>query len=184
EDGVETAFHLVQNDGAARDAYGRNSINTVADAIYHIGFGYRDDRLINEDGDKNERVESVAFWLNDLLKDDLAGDGLKNANVSSPVTGSTGTGLDRLVTIIQDDTELSRRISDSDQQTGAKAADEMNKIIIKHIKKLGLTNDGEISPADVMTLAQSIKKYDYDAWVKYHGNDETDVETGFHRVQN
>ncbi len=184
EDGVETAFHLVQNDGAQRDAYGRNSINTIADAIYHLGFGYKDDRLINEDGNKNERVESVAFWLNDLLKEDLAGSSLKNASATKDVSGTTGTGLDQIVDIIQEDSELGRRISDSDQQKGAKAADVMNKIIVEHIKKLGLANDGVITAADVMQLAESIRKEDYDTWVVYHGDDDGSKETGFHRVQN
>ena len=184
ENGVETGFHLVQNDGAARDAFGRNAINTVADAIYHLGFGYRDDRLINEDGDKNERVESVAFWLNELLADDLAGSALKNPNAKAPVKGSTKTGLDQLVAIIQDDPELARRLPDAEQQKGAAAADTMNKIIVNHIRKLGLTNDGEISAADVMALAESIRKYGSAAWIKAHGDDENGKETGFHLVQN
>ena len=184
EKGVETGFHLVQNDGAAVDAFGRNSLNTVADAIYHLGFGFKDDRLINEDGDKNERVESVAFWLNELLAEDLAGNALKNANASKPVEGSTGTGLDQLVDMIQDDPELSRRIPDAEQQKGAAAADAMNKIIIKHIKKLGLANDGEFTAADVMALAEAIYKNDKAAWIKAHGDDENDTETGFHLVQN
>lgn len=184
EKGVETGFHLVQNDGAARDVFGRNAINTVADAIYHLGFGFKDDRLINEDGDKNERVESVAFWLNELLADDLAADTLVNARAKAPVVGSTKTGLDQLVAIIQDDAELARRLPDAEQQKGAAAADAMNKIIVNHIRKLGLANDGEISPADVMALAESIKKYGSPAWIKAHGDDENNKETGFHLVQN
>lgn len=184
ENNSETGFHLVQNDGAARDAYGRNSINTVADAIYHLGFGYRDDRLINEDGDKNERVESVATWLNDLLAADLAGDGLKNPDAPAPVVGTTGTGLDQLVTIIQEDNELNRRIPDSEQQDGAAAANAMNEIIVSTIKKLGLANDGTLTAADVMALADDIRANNYNAWYVAHGDDENNSETGFHLVQN
>lgn len=184
ENGVETGFHLVQNDGASGDSYGRNSINTVADAIYHLGFGYKNDFLINEDGNTNQRVESVAFWLNELLADDLAGTSLQNANAPKPVAGRTGTGLDQLVQIIRDDPELSRRIPDAEQQTGAKAADTMNQIIVKHIKKLGLANDGVFTVSEVMALAESIKTGDYATWLKAHGDDADKTETGFHLVQN
>lgn len=184
EQGVETGFHLVQNDGAARDAYGRNSINTVADAIYHLGFGFKKDRLINEDGNNNERVESVATWLNDLLADDLAGDALKNPNAEAPVTGTTNTGLDQFIDIIQDDAELNRRIPDAEQQSGADAANTMNEIIVESIKKLGLANDGTFTAADVMALADEIKANHYNAWFVAHGDDENNAETGFHLVQN
>ncbi len=184
ENNEETGFHLVQNDGAARDAFGRNSINTVADAIYHLGFGFRKDRLINEDGDTNERVESVATWLNTLLADDLAGDALKNPDAPAPIVGTTGTGLDHLIDIIQDDAELNRRIPDAEQQRGAEAANTMNEIIVDVIKKLGLANDGTFTAADVMAMADEIKANHYAAWYVAHGDDEANEETGFHLVQN
>ena len=39
EDGEETGFHLVQNDGAKTRLFGdENAIDTVADGIYHLGF--------------------------------------------------------------------------------------------------------------------------------------------------
>ncbi len=184
ENNSETGFHLVQNDGAARDEFGRNSINTVADAIYHLGFGFRKDRLINEDGDNNERVESVANWLNTLLSEDLSGDALKNPDAPAPVVGTTGTGLDHLIGIIQDDAELNRRIPDAEQQAGAEAANAMNEIIVQSIKELGLANDGTFTAADVMALADEIKANHYDAWYVAHGDDEKNRETGFHLVQN
>ena len=38
ENGSETGYHLVQNDGASSTFFGRNLVNTVLDGIYHIGF--------------------------------------------------------------------------------------------------------------------------------------------------
>ena len=41
EDGIETGFHLVQNDGATTHLFGdSNAVNTVADGIYHLGFDF------------------------------------------------------------------------------------------------------------------------------------------------
>ena len=64
EGAVETGYHLAQGDGGTLRFQGRDFVDTVADAIYHVGFAYRDGRFRNEDGDENERVEDVAGWLN------------------------------------------------------------------------------------------------------------------------
>lgn len=37
------------------------------DGIYHIGFDTKWDRFVNEDGNANARVETVTYWLNELL---------------------------------------------------------------------------------------------------------------------
>lgn len=60
----ETGFHLVQGNDGSLKFQGRDFIDTVADAIYHIGFRYADGRLRNEDGNANEQVADVAGWLN------------------------------------------------------------------------------------------------------------------------
>lgn len=64
EGSAETGFHLVQGDGGALRFQGRDFIDTVADAIYHVGFAYADGRFRNEDGDANEQVDDIAGWLN------------------------------------------------------------------------------------------------------------------------
>ncbi|TWT47573.1 LamG-like jellyroll fold domain-containing protein [Botrimarina hoheduenensis] len=72
EAGVETGFHLVQGDGALTRWFGDdNAVNTVADGLYHLGFEIRGERLVNEDGNANASLDDVAFWLNELLADDL-----------------------------------------------------------------------------------------------------------------
>jgi hypothetical protein len=53
ENGSETGYHLVQNDGANTNYFGQNLVNTVADGIYHIGFTIENGRFLNEDGDAN-----------------------------------------------------------------------------------------------------------------------------------
>jgi Ca2+-binding RTX toxin-like protein len=63
----ETGFHLVQNDGGTLMFQGRKFVDTVADAIYHIGFTYDATRFVNEDGDQNEEVDDITGWLNYFL---------------------------------------------------------------------------------------------------------------------
>lgn len=67
EGNVETGFHLVQGDGATDKFQGRNYVNTVADAIYHLGFEFKDGRILNEDGNANEQLDDIAGWLNYFL---------------------------------------------------------------------------------------------------------------------
>ncbi|WP_054121793.1 LamG-like jellyroll fold domain-containing protein [Novosphingobium sp. AAP93] len=67
ENGIETGFHLVQGDGGASYLLGEEAVNTVMDGIYHIGFDTTGDRFVNEDGNANARVETVTYWLNELL---------------------------------------------------------------------------------------------------------------------
>lgn len=69
EQGVETGYHLVQNDGSTGTIFGRNLINTVADGIYHMGFQIKDGRFLNEDGNLNVSLSDVANWLNYFYRD-------------------------------------------------------------------------------------------------------------------
>lgn len=69
EDGAETGYHLVQNDGSNLNYRGENLLNTVVDGVYHMGFEIRDGRFLNEDGDPNATVESVADWLTQFYVD-------------------------------------------------------------------------------------------------------------------
>ncbi|NVO24442.1 LamG-like jellyroll fold domain-containing protein [Donghicola mangrovi] len=178
----ETGFHLVQNDGANTRLFGENGVNTVADGIYHLVFGYSGTNLINEDGNRNANTEDVADWLNRLLADDMQA--LANPDVAEKVVGTTGTGLDRLVAIIVNDDGLNRNVSDSDLRGGAEAANTMNTIIIEGIETLGLGDDGKLTTSEILTLSDWIAENYYDTFVAAHGDDEGTEETGFHLVQN
>lgn len=84
EYGVETGFHLVQNDGAKTLLYGVNAVDRVADSIYHLGFQMTGrSRLTNEDGDANQSIYQVSDWLNLLLADDLANGSLNSGKVGT-----------------------------------------------------------------------------------------------------
>jgi len=73
ENGQESGFHRIQNDGARGTLHNKNVINNVADGIYHLGFATQDKyRLVNEDGKKNASFKSVSYWLNSSLQEDYA----------------------------------------------------------------------------------------------------------------
>ena len=92
EGNEETGFHLVQNDGGAYRFQGRDFIDTVADAIYHVGFDIVDGRFQNEDGDQNERVADVAGWVNYFLNgENIVWGGAENDKLHS---GSYSFALD------------------------------------------------------------------------------------------
>jgi len=74
ENNVETGFHLAQGDGGEARQFGRAEIDTIADGLYHLGFGHKNGRLINEDGNANASLSDVAYWLETTLAEDLADD--------------------------------------------------------------------------------------------------------------
>ena len=68
ENGEETGYHLVQNDGANTNYFGQNLVNTVADGIYHLGFEIKGNNVLNEDGNNNASLTDLASWINYFYK--------------------------------------------------------------------------------------------------------------------
>jgi hypothetical protein len=169
ENGSETGYHLVQNDGAATRFFGRNLVNTVLDGIYHIGFTVTNDqRFENEDGNANAKVSDVADWLTYFYCDQ----------------STTGTGLDRIVDTIKLDRGLSKHTSAADINAGAEAANSLNELILLAVSQTGVFGDQWLSRSDLRTVNKWIRDYDYPLFLALHGDDENGEETGFHLVQN
>ncbi len=170
EDGEETGYHLLQNDGARDSMFGRNLANTIADGIYHIGFQIIDGRFRNEDGDANASVDDMAAWLTYFIAD----------------PSTTGTGLDDIVDALIVDRGLSQWTSAQGILSGLAAADALNKMILDGLAAVNATADGRISATDVAAVSAWIRAdaARYARFVELHGNDEGGVETGYHSVQN
>jgi hypothetical protein len=152
ENGEETGYHLVQNDGAYARMFADNVINSVADGIYHLGFEtYNENILLNEDGNKNKPFEKVAWWLDTILKEDLNSGKLNNPDYQE-VVGTTGTALDDIVSYIYDEPGLARKVSMEDIREGARAANGMNELIVEAIKETGVANDNFISSEEIGIL--------------------------------
>lgn len=184
EEGYETGFHLVQNNGARTKLFGKNAINKVADSIYHLGFEtHYKNRLMNEDEQKNRSFAKVAKWVEALLLEDIAQGVLTNENIIE-VTGTTGTGLDQIVDIIYSDPGLQKRVSTSDIRTAAEMANNMNHLIIEAVTQVGAASDGVITASDARKINDYLVTRYQSEWAIYHGDDEEGDETGFHRIQN
>ncbi|WP_340108934.1 hypothetical protein [Pikeienuella sp. HZG-20] len=154
--GAETGFQLVENEDSSARLFGKDAVDEVASAIYSFGFGDRNGRLLDVDGDLYRSVILTASWLDKLLTDaDM--EALSNPGGSLVVEGTTGTGLDQLVDIIQTDPGLIRNVSRTDIAEGARAADGMNNMYLDGMKALGLANDGAIDRSDVTAI---------DAWIR------------------
>jgi Ca2+-binding RTX toxin-like protein len=169
EDGEETAYHLVQNDGAREAMFGRNLANTIADSLYHIGFQIIDGRFRNEDGDANASVEDMAAWLTYFVAD----------------PSTTGTGLDDIVDALIVDRGLSQWTSAQGILSGLAAADALNRMILDGLAAVKATADGRVSATEVAAVSSWIRgdAARYARFVDLHGNDEGGVETGYHTVQ-
>ncbi len=101
EEGEETGFHLVQNDGAREKYRGDNFVNTVIDGIYHLGFQIVGDNILNEDGNQNANLGDLATWLNNFYLGEEntfgsdAGDYIKTLNVDDKIWGRGGDDVIR-----------------------------------------------------------------------------------------
>ncbi|MFM7264203.1 MAG: calcium-binding protein, partial [Cyanobium sp.] len=169
ENGSETGYHLVQNDGATTKLFGQNAINTIYDGIYHIGFTINPDgRFQNEDGDANALVSDVAEWITYYYGD----------------PSTTGSGLDRMIDWIRLDPGLSKFTAALDINDGLAAADRLNQLLLKAINATGVNLDGWISRYDLRLINRLVRENAFEAFDSDHGNDENGVETGFHLIQN
>lgn len=169
ENGSETGFHLVQNDGATTRLFGRNAVNTVYDGIYHIGFTINaDGRFENEDGNANAAVTDVAEWLTYYYGD----------------PSTTGTGLDAMVDWMRLDPGLARSAPAKDINDGLAAANDLNQLLLDAIDATDVNLDGWISRYDLRTISSWVQEYHYATFVELHGDDEDGIETGFHLIQN
>lgn len=184
EDGEETGFHKVQNDGAYSRMFGDNTINTVADGVYHLGFETNNkNRLLNEDGNRNKRFEQVAWWLSECLEEELIAGTLVNSDYQE-IEGETETVFDGMIKHIYEDEGLRRKVSMEDIRVAASSANEMNKLIVKAIKETGVANDNKFSADDARAINQYLVDNYEETWAELHGDDEADSETGYHRIQN
>ncbi len=169
ENGSETGFHLVQNDGANTTLFRQNAVNTIFDGIYHVGFEINlDGRFENEDGDANARVADVAEWLTYYYGD----------------PSTTGTGLDRMVDWIKLDPGLPKWTPAKDINDGLAAADQLNHILLEALNATGVNGDGWISRYDLRVINGWVRENRYPEFVVAHGDDEDGEETGFHLIQN
>lgn len=184
EEGLESGYHLVQNDGAYTRMFADNVINSVADGIYHLGFETSlKNRLVNEDGNANKSFEKVAWWLDTILKSELNSGKLNNPNYQE-VVATTKTSLDKIVEYIYNEEGLLLKVSMDSIREGAKSANAMNELIVEAIKVTGVANDSTITSEEVGVLNEYLVTNYSNEWAQLHGDDEDGQEYGYHKIQN
>jgi Ca2+-binding RTX toxin-like protein len=98
------------------------------------------------------------------------------------------TRLARLVTAIQADPGLRGSVSAADIREGVRAAQLLNQVLLSMIDQTRANADRLITPADMQAVSDALwlrrNAADWrDFWVG-HGNDNGEVESGYHAVQN
>ena len=77
DDGSETGFHRIQNDGGTWQSNGNAFVDGTMDSIYHLGYTNDGTNFKNEDGDDNATIDEMTGFLNQALFGDFR-DGLTN----------------------------------------------------------------------------------------------------------
>ncbi len=121
-----------------------------------------------------------------MKKTTIAASALLLSSLTAPAfaNGTTDTGLDKIIEIINTDARLAQKVSPEGLAIASASADRMNEMILEAIVAKGCANDGRITAADARSINDYIYDHHYDEWVELHGDDEGGVETGFHYVQN
>jgi Ca2+-binding RTX toxin-like protein len=102
-----------------------------------------------------------------------------------PVT-ATSTALETIITAIKADTGLKAKASAADIAAGIAAARKLNDVLGQAIEHFNFNDDKLITAAELKKISDYVRAtplLDYD-FIIGHGNDEGNVETGFHKVQN
>lgn len=181
--GTSSGFHILKDARNGTELFGEKAINSVADNIYHLGFGYRGSRLVDEDGALNAPFSKIETYLNELLDDDLANGSLGNPEVVLDIEPSTGTGLDRLVEIIQSDAQIERELNASEIAAGAKTANVLNALIVEGIVATDIADDRRLSANDIGKLSDYLRSNHRVEWVELVGDNDGGKSSGFHALQ-
>ena len=94
------------------------------------------------------------------------------------------SGLDKIIDIIKEDKRLNKKVSQSDIEEAINSAKRMNEIILNAIIETGVANNRKISTADARELNDYIFHNHHEEWIRLHGDDKENEETGFHKVVN
>jgi Ca2+-binding RTX toxin-like protein len=94
--------------------------------------------------------------------------------------------LENIVTGVWTDPGLRSQTNVSQIYEGVVAARQLNTLLLKIIGATKVNDDGLLSAADIETISTATyaNPADYVKFMEAHGDDEGDISTGFHNVQN
>ena len=97
--------------------------------------------------------------------------------------GTSGTGLDQLVNVVNTDPGLAGANLAGDIAGGAQAANTLNGLLAQAIAATGVGADKVFTAAEVVTLHNYIASHSQAAWNTAHGVGTASIETGFYLVE-
>jgi Ca2+-binding RTX toxin-like protein len=94
--------------------------------------------------------------------------------------------LTSLITYLSQDPGLRANVSAAERTEGQLAAATMNAQLLRIIEARGFNADGIVTPAELAAISRIVQANaaDYAIFLEGHGNDEGNVETGYHLLQN
>ncbi len=103
----------------------------------------------------------------------------------TPTAQTYATALESIIAAINADPGL-RGVTPGQKADGIAAARNLNALLATVIDELGLNIDNVISPEDLMAISDAVRTNParYAEFLDGHGDDEGNVETGFHLLQN
>jgi len=109
-------------------------------------------------------------------------------SLSLATESDTGAGLEKIVTIIQSDIRLKRKVSQSDKDTAIDCARRMNEIIIEAIIHTDAVSDNKIKVRGVRKINKYIFNNYRTEWIEIHGDGRKDgnggmIRTGYHTIR-
>lgn len=160
---TEAGLHAVVDAGSSSTLFGQDAISRVMDSIYHLGFGFRKNRIKNEAGIPlgNVHIVQLAGWLDQMLSEDME---VLHSGADPLPNLYTGTGLDRIITTIVNDQPSYVTMPRSRMHAAVEAAYRMNLILLYTIEELGVGDDGHISSGELKAVSTYIHDEFGDTW--------------------
>ncbi len=197
EDGADTFYFDVEGEGIGED-YVKYFNREAGDKLVINGDGV--EYVINQDGgyhnvllSNSETGASMGtikvygrLSIDDISGTATAANQVDPAEQQPMVRPEAEKGrLDQIVEQLDSDLGLRGRVSTKDLTGGLNAAAAMNAILLEAItaKNAG-ADDGVFTVEDVKAINGYIREKYLDDWMKYHGDDEDNEETGYHLIQN
>ncbi len=129
------------------------------------------------------RLQEVAIFISTLTKKEMLEGTFYNESKNMTFTSSETT-LDRMIPFILNEQGLNYSLPKKDLIEAAQSSAEMNILLVKAIRELGIADNKNISTNEIKLLNKYIVANYAKEWQKAHGRNNRVAEDGFHAIQN
>lgn len=168
---VDTGSRATWTDGATVDtSKGEAFIDTRMDSLYHFGFGFRKNRIMNEAGTPlgNVHIRTLTQWMNEMLSEE----DIKSLHSGAEPLGNlyTGTNLDRLIEIMIKDKPSYITTGRNYFMNAVKSAHKMNLLLLHAMDVLDIDMQSDISYGQIKEMADYLSTNFGGEWAKHKRN--------------